>query len=126
MISFCRKLSMAQNIEYQQFSSSHHNSSRLSPTRGASFYNVLHPQVESPDNVEMGGRIESIQLCVAPLWKTIIRYLLYLCTCFLFYLPIMWIPKFEIFMSLKESHLPRANKIIVHGGGKFVFLQNFK
>lgn len=116
---------MAQNIEYQQFSSPHHNSSRLSPTRGASLYFALQPQVESPDNVEMGGRIESIQLCVAPLWKTIIRYLLYLCTGFLFYLPIMWIPQFEIFMTLKHSHLPKANKIIVHGGGKEAFYQSF-
>lgn len=48
-------------------------------------------EVEAPENVEMGGKISSIKLVSAPLWKKIIRYTVYPCTVFILWLLQYWI-----------------------------------
>ncbi len=74
--------------------------------------------LENPENVEMGGKILSIRLCVAPAWKTIFRYLTYLCTAFIMYLFNLWVISLKIKMSLSDSNLLKAKKVVIYGAGK--------
>ena len=73
--------------------------------------------VEAPDNIEMGGKIDFIKLCVAPIWKTILRYFLYLCTAFIMYLINLWVPSLRIGLSFSEIGLSKATTVIVYGAG---------
>jgi len=78
--------------------------------------------VESPDNVEMGGKIQRIRLCATPLWKTLLRYLSYLCTGFIMYLFNLWIPSLHIAMTLNDSNLTKAKRIVVYGAGNSFYI----
>ena len=74
--------------------------------------------VESPENVEMGGKINSIRLCMRSRWKKYLRYTLYVATCFLMYLLNTWFPKLFIKMAFIDSNEDNAELVIVYGAGK--------
>lgn len=65
----------------------------------------------------MGGKINYIRICRTPAWKTVIRYLSYLLTGFIMYLLNIWIPKLHIAMTLSDTDLSNADKIVVYGAG---------
>jgi len=73
--------------------------------------------VESPENVEMGGKIASIKLVIAPLGKRIARYVAYGLTCFILWLLQYWIPALKIFLTHEDSDIDRAESVIVYGAG---------
>ena len=73
--------------------------------------------IESPENVEMGGKILSIRVCSKPTWKTVLRYISYLCSGFLVFLLQLWIPKFQTAITVSDSDLEIADSIVVYGAG---------
>jgi len=72
-------------------------------------------RVEAPDNVEMGGKIDSIRLCKAPAWKTAIRFTSYACTGFIMYLLALWIPSLKIKLKYSDCNEDEAQWVLAYG-----------
>lgn len=81
-------------------------------------YSEAEVPVESPDNVEMGGKIAHIRLVIEPTWKKIVRYILYLCTGGLLWLFAYWIPSLKFALSFDDGSITYCEKIVVHGADK--------
>jgi len=71
--------------------------------------------IESPENVEMGGKIQFIRICRTPKWKTALRYLSYLLSVFIMYLLNIWIPKLHVAMTFSDTDLSHADSVVVYG-----------
>jgi len=71
--------------------------------------------IESPENVEMGGKIDSIRVCSTPAWKAILRYISYVCSGFIIFLLQLWMPKFSVAITVSDSDLDKADSIVVYG-----------
>lgn len=75
-------------------------------------------QVEVPESVEMGGKIEALTFAVAPAWKKVVRYLVYLCSGLIMYLFSLWFPGLKNALTFVKSTEEEADWIIVTGADK--------
>lgn len=73
--------------------------------------------VESPENVEMGGKIDSVKLCFPSTPKAILRYITYFLTCGIMYLFNIWVPSLHIKMTYVECEPEEATWVVVYGAG---------
>lgn len=75
-------------------------------------------KVMVPDNVEMGGQINRVELCRISLKKRIFKYLLYILTGGFMYLLGLWIPKLKNSLTYTLCDIDEADWIIVYGADK--------
>ena len=73
--------------------------------------------VQSPENVEIEGKIESIQLKRLNKFKYAAYVFLCVITGGLMYLMALWFIKFKISLTLSDTELEDADKIIIYGAG---------
>ena len=74
--------------------------------------------VQSPENVEIEGKIESIQLKRLNKLKYAAYVFLCIITGGLMYLMSLWFIKLKMSLTLSDAELEDADKIIITGAGK--------
>ena len=78
--------------------------------------------VQSPENVEIEGKIESIQLKRLNKLKYAAYVFLCIITGGLMYLMSLWFIKLKMSLTLSDAELEDADKIIITGAGKLFFI----
>jgi len=90
------------------------------------FQKSLQIGVESPENVEIEGKISSIAIKKLNKWKNALYIFLCIATGGLMYLAALWFIKFKIWITLSDSELNEANRIIIYGADNTIEIQKLK
>ena len=101
--------------------------SRVKNTNESFHYSTSCIPVTNSENIEVESKIKMTELYKAPIGKSILKWIFYICTAGLGYLACRWFPRLLVSLNFVLCSIDEAEWTAVYGHGTFfsiLFLPN--